>query len=220
MLKAQLHIHSKEDKKDHLDYTAKDVIDKASKLGFNVISFTFHDALFYPKEIVKYAEEKGILLIPGIEKTIEGSHVLIIGLEKLPNINKLSDLKKIKDSALIIAPHPFYPRGYSLKEDCIKNIDLFDGIEHSFFYNDFLNFNKKAIKVAKKHNKSLLGTSDVHNLAYLDSTYSLIDSKKNMEDVIKAIKENKLKIITKPISLKSMLFLPISVMFKKLVNNH
>lgn len=219
MLKAQLHIHSKEDKRDHLNYTAKDVIDKASKLGFNVISFTFHDVLFYPKEIVRYAEEKGILLIPGIEKTIENKHVLIIGLEKLPNIEKLSDLKKIKDSALIIAPHPFYPKGYSLRKECIKNLELFHCIEHSFFYNHVLNFNKKAIELAKEHNKPLLGTSDVHNLAYLDSTYSLIDSKKNIDDVIKAIKENKLKIITKPISLKSMFLLPLSVTLKKLVNN-
>ena len=217
MLKAQLHIHSKEDKVDTLDYSAKEVIDKAVKLKFDVISFTFHDYLFYPKEIKEYAEKKGVLLIPGIERTIEGKHVLIIGLEKLPEINKLSNLEKIHDSALIIAPHPFYPKGHALGEKCIKYINLFHGIEHCFFYNKLLNFNKEAIKTAKKYNKPMLGTSDVHNLRFFESTYSLIDSEKNIKDVIKAIKNNKLKIVTNPISNTSLFFLPVYIIFKKII---
>lgn len=217
MLKAQLHIHSKEDKRDNLNYSAKELIDKAFKLKFDILSFTFHDSLFYPEEIKKYAKEKKILLLPGIEKTIEGNHVLIIGLETLPEINKLSDLKKIHDSALIIAPHPFYPKDYSLKKNLIKNINLFHGIEHSFFYKKFLNFNKKAIETARKYNKPLVGTSDVHDMRFLDSTYSLIDSKKNKEEIIKAIKNNKIKMVTKPISLKSMFFLPFSIFLKKII---
>ena len=157
------------------------------------------------------------MLIPGIEKTIEGKHVLIIGLEKIPKINKLRDLKKIHNSALVIAPHPFYPKGHSLRDKFFKHADLFHGIEHCFFYNNLLNFNKKAIKTAKEYNKPLVGTSDVHNLRFFDSTYSLIDSEKNIKSVIDAIKENKLKIITNPISNSSLFFLPVYIILKKII---
>ena len=59
MLKAQLHIHSGEDPQDGLHYKAKDVIDMAKKLNFDVISFTFHNTLFYNQEIINYAKNNG-----------------------------------------------------------------------------------------------------------------------------------------------------------------
>ena len=67
MLKAQLHAHSKEDKVDQcLKYDAKELIDRVSSLGFEVLAFTFHDHLFYPDEIIEYAVKKNVLLIPGV----------------------------------------------------------------------------------------------------------------------------------------------------------
>ena len=63
----------------------------------------------------------------------------------------------------------------------------------------------------------MLGTSDVHNLRFFESTYSLIDSEKNIKDVIKAIKNNKLKIVTNPISNTSLFFLPVYIIFKKII---
>jgi len=44
------------------EYFEKEVIDKAVKLKFDVISFTFHDYLFYPKEIKEYAEVRVFLI--------------------------------------------------------------------------------------------------------------------------------------------------------------
>ncbi|MAG52399.1 MAG: hypothetical protein CMH62_00380 [Nanoarchaeota archaeon] len=216
MLKTQLHIHAGEDKVDKLGYSAKDVIDKAKALNFDVIAFTFHDAFFYTEEIKNYAKENNILLIPGIEKTIENRHVLILGIETFPELNKLSDLKKLNNEALIIAPHPFYPRGYSLKEKLIENIDLFHCIEHSFLYTSFFNYNKKAIKLAKKHNKPIFGSSDIHDLYYFDKTYTLVDSKKTTKDVINAIKSNKIKLVTKPVSIGKFISTSINVIFHKL----
>ncbi|MAF51336.1 MAG: hypothetical protein CMH64_04575 [Nanoarchaeota archaeon] len=216
MLKAQLHIHSHEDPRDRGGYTAKDVIDKASELNFDVIAFTFHDILFYPQEIQEYAKSKDILLIPGIEKTIEKSHVLILGLTELPELNKIEDLKKLPEEALIIAAHPFLPLLQSLKEKLLENIDLFHGIEHHFFYRKYINFNKKAIKIAKKHNKTIVGTSDVHDLKCFSLTYSLIDSKKNKEDVINAIKRNKIKVVTKPAPFSMFYPLPLKIFSKKI----
>ena len=201
MLKAQLHIHTDEDPLDNLSYKAKDVIDLAKKLNFDVLSFTLHNRLFYNQEIIEYAKNNGILLIPGIEKTIEKKHVLILGLEILPEIKEIKDLEKIKDKALIIAPHPFFPKYHSLNGKLMKNINNFHAIEHSFFYTNFLNFNKKAKIVAREYKKPFIGTSDVHNLKFFDRTYTLIDAEKNIVSVIEAIKNNKVKTITKPLSI-------------------
>lgn len=213
MLKAQLHIHCKDDPQDKLKYSAEEVIDKAAELDFNVLSFTLHNKLFYPKEIVEYAKKKDILLIPGIELNIEGKDVLIYGLEKIPEIKKIPDLKKIKNKALIIAPHPYLPRYYALRNKLVENIDLFDGLEYAFFYTKFLNHNKKTKKLAEKFKKTLVGMGDIHRLHWFDSTYSLIDSKKNMKDVFEAIKNNKVEVITKPLSVVRFIFILIELVF-------
>ena len=77
MLKADLHIHTKEDPVHHKDikYTAKQLIDHAANQGYEVIAITCHNKVYYNKKIKEYAKKKGILLIPGIEKTIKRKHV-------------------------------------------------------------------------------------------------------------------------------------------------
>ena len=86
----------------------------------------------------------------------------------------------------ILAPHPFYPRGNCLKEDFLRNIDVFDGIEYCHYYCRGYNpYNKKAATKAKKYNKPMIGTSDAHRLFQFNKTYSLIDANKNIKEVIR-----------------------------------
>jgi predicted metal-dependent phosphoesterase TrpH len=206
MLKADLHIHAKEDKTDTLQYTAKEVIDKASELKFDILSFTFHNALYY-EEIKEYAENKGILLIPGTEKNIEGKHTLLYNFtpKELEQINHFEDIKKIKNRRnLVIAPHPFYKTRICLGRKLIKYIDLFDGIELSFLYSRIINLNKKALKTAEKFKKAAIATSDLHTFSRFGESYTLIDAEKNISSVIEAIKNNKIKNCTKPLTTKDM----------------
>ena len=78
MLKADFHIHSNEDKRDLIAYSAREFIDAAAEKKFDVLALTNHDIFTYSQELSDYAAEKGILLIPGIESTIEGKHVVIL----------------------------------------------------------------------------------------------------------------------------------------------
>ena len=100
MLKAQLHIHTKEDPIDggFIKYTTKEVIDYAAKKGFEVLSITCHNKVIYSEKLQEYATKKNILLIPGVEKTIQGKHVLIYNVnnEDIKNINSFVELKKFK----------------------------------------------------------------------------------------------------------------------------
>jgi len=102
MLKADMHMHSREDQKDIVDYTAKELIDHLASLNFNVMALTFHDQSFKSEEAEKYAKSKGIIIIPGIERRIEGVDILIYNVphEKVIGMKTLDDLKKISDENL------------------------------------------------------------------------------------------------------------------------
>ncbi len=215
MLKADMHMHSREDKRDVVDYTAKELIDRLASLNFNVMSFTFHDQSFKSEEIEKYAKSKDILIIPGIERRIQGMDILIYNVphEKVIGMKTLDDLKKIKNkNSLIIAPHPFFGI-VSIGKKLEKYIDVIDGIEHSSYYSILINRNKKAIKIAKKFNKPLVGNSDAHYLYQIGSNYTLIDAEKNIDSVIQAIKNNKIKLETRTISLAKFIRIFISLVF-------
>lgn len=202
MLKVDLHLHAKEDARDTVKYTVKELIDHMTSLGFNVIALTFHDQSYRSEEMNKYAASKGITIIPAIERTIEKTHVLIYNLDpkKAESIKTFEDLKKIKsNNVLVIAPHPFFFL-HSIGKRLDKHIECFDALEYSSFYQAFFNRNKLGIKAAKKYNLPLVGGTDAHRLSQIGYTYTLIDSKKNITSIINAIKSNKIQLVTKPLS--------------------
>lgn len=208
MYKADLHMHSKEDwQDDMLSYSVYELIDYLAKLNYEVISITFHNQLYYQEKIINYARKKGILLIPGVELLVQNSHILVYNAkpDELKKIKTFSDLEKIKRTdTLIIAAHPFF--GLS---SAGKNIDKypnsFDGVEHSGFYLPWFNRNKKAAKYIKKHNYIIMGNSDAHFLKQIDTNYSLLPTKKDIPSIFKAIKENKHKLVTRPLKFKTFL---------------
>lgn len=166
MLKADLHIHTREDPVDSwISYSAKDLVKYAAKLRYNVLAVTNHNRIFYNSMLSSYAKKHGILLIPGVEANIEGKEVLLLNVKEV-NTKKISDLDKLrKENALVIAPHPFYPRLNCLHSKLTQNIGSFDAIEYSHFYcKSFDIFNKKAVETARKYKKPLIGTSDAHHI--------------------------------------------------------
>ena len=207
-LKAELHTHINIDPVDigKIKYTAEELIDEASKQGFEVLAITCHDLVYEHSESNEYAQKRGIILISGAEMTIEGKHVLVYNItekerEKVQNFTDLIQLKQRRPEILIIASHPFYYLSTCLKGIILQYPDLFDAWEHSFFYTKFFNPNKKLLKLAKKNNKPVVGNSDVHILEVLGSTYSMIEAEKNKEEIIKAIKKGKVEVVSKPLSL-------------------
>jgi len=204
MLKCQFHIHVSGDPEHHVPYDSKKLINEAKKLGYDVLAFTCHRKVVFNLHDQKYAKKKGILLISGIEFEINRKHILGINIDKdIENVKSFEDLKEYRNShpdCLIIAAHPYFPGKGCLKNDLVKNIDLFDGIEHSFCYTKTKNYNKPAIEIAKKFNKPLIATADCHILEQLNLSYSLVDAKKDIKSIINAIKKNKITPVNSPIS--------------------
>jgi len=206
-LKVDFHIHTAEDPQDYIPYNSFQLIDAASQKGFDAVSITNHNAVSYSPELVRYAEKKSIVLIPGMEATFSDVHVLIINPDfqinpKGRSLKELSSIKK--EDNLIIAPHPFFPRLKSLESELLTNIHLFDAIEFAQYYNRLINFNKKAIDTASKYKKPLIATSDCHFLWQFGGTFSLVEAKKDIHSIIQAVKSGKVEIIAKPISLTTM----------------
>ena len=213
-LKVDLHIHTSDETLETIKHSAFDLIDAASHKGFDVLSITNHNIVTYSEELAHYAEEKEILLIPGLEATFSNKHVLIIN----PDFTKssfnrpLTDLAKIKnDDNLIIAPHPFYPSFRSLRSQLLPFIKFFDAIEFSHYYNHYINCNKKALEIAQQYRKPLIGTSDCHFLNKLDTNFSLVEAEKDTQSIIAAIKKGKVEVCSTPLSLLSMTNMAINL---------
>ena len=65
-LKVDFHTHTAEDPFENINYNAFELIDRASQKGFDALAITNHNTVTYSKELARYAETKGVLLIPGI----------------------------------------------------------------------------------------------------------------------------------------------------------
>jgi len=201
-LKCDFHIHTSEDPRHQLSYSAKDLIERAAQLGYDAISITNHNTVTYSSELAEFAAGKGVLLIPGVEATVMGKHVLIYGVDQMAeNWGKLTffDLKRIKaKGAFVIAPHPFYPN-YNCLGGFLKRFPrLFDAVEYSHLYIKKVNFNLRAQRFARNNGMSLIGLSDAHSLKQLDFTFTLIDAPKDPASIFQAIRDGRTTIVTRP----------------------
>jgi len=204
-LKTELHTHTNDDPEDgkrFVVHSAEQLIDEAQEQGFQVLSITNHNQLLFTSALEEYARERGILLIPGVEATLEGKHVLLynfLNYDSSWNSPEIATKNKGPDQ-LVIAPHPFFPLQVSLGKLVSRWHDLFDAIEYNQFYLFWLNFNQRAQELAQQLNLPLVGNSDVHCIFQLGRTYSLVYAEQNTGSVLNAIKQGHVRLVTKPVS--------------------
>lgn len=226
-VKASLHIHTKEDVRDghFIKYNIYKLINKARSFDFKVIAITGHEKYLFTEDHFNYAEKKGILLIPGIELSLDNiffkcSHIIVLNCKKeVEKIKTIAELKKYKTKhpeIFIFPPHPNYGFFESIGiQKLIENISLFDAIEHSWFYSKQFNWNKDVKKIARAYNLPFIATSDAHTLEYLNTDYLMIDiNKLTKEDIFRAIKNKKYKNITAPKKFIKLIIYFISILFK------
>src|SRR5207247_10681085 len=79
-IKVDLHIHTLDDPKDAVDYSAHQLLARARSLGFGVLAITLHDAVFDRQEVVADAATMGILLIRAAEVRLSGADVILLHL--------------------------------------------------------------------------------------------------------------------------------------------
>src|SRR5438477_13091151 len=179
-IKVDLHIHTLDDPKDVIDYSAHELLERAKHLGFGVLAITLHDAVFERAEVFADAAAMGILLIPAAEVRLEGADIILLNVssDEVAALKTFNDVRQLRArrglSIFTFAPHPFYVLGGSIGERLLDEIDCFDAIELCHFHKGLFNLNRRAVKVAEQFGKPLIATSDAHQLHAFGRHYASI----------------------------------------------
>lgn len=204
MLKVELHSHTADDPHDKIPYTTQQLIDRAAALGYDALAITLHDKQLDPAPFADYARERSITLIPGIERTIEGKHVLMLnfrrGAEDVQSFDDLARLRQ-REGGLVIAPHPFFPHSSCLGSLLERHAALFDAVEWNAMFTRAVNFNAAAVRWARRHGKPVVGNGDVHRLRQLGTTFSLVDAPRNADadTICRSVREGRVQFEAQPL---------------------
>jgi predicted metal-dependent phosphoesterase TrpH len=203
VLKVDLHLHTSEDPHDRISHSAADLVDRAAELGYDALAITLHDAQLDNPRLRDRARARGITLIPGVERTIQGRHVLLLNFPSsvAMSVSSIEDLARVKPrpGGLVIAPHPYFPGRCCLRSSLDRHPDLFDAVEWSYFWTRLLDFNARGAAWARAQGKPLVGNSDLHDLRQLGRTYSLVDAPHDAEAICGAIREGRVTLRTTPV---------------------
>jgi predicted metal-dependent phosphoesterase TrpH len=212
-IKIDLHIHTLDDPKDVIDYSAHQLLERALPLGFRVLAITLHGAVFDHAEVFAHAARMGILLIPAAEVRLCGCDVILLNVrpEEISELRNFDDLRKLRarrgDSLFAIAPHPFYVFGSSIGWRLLKEIDCFDAIEFCHFHKWLMNPNWIAAAVASKFRKPLIATSDAHRLHAFGRHYTSIPRPRELtaEAVFAAFRSGPIRLTSPSCSFRELL---------------
>ena len=207
-VKIDLHIHTLDDPKDAVDYSAHQLLERARSLGFGVLAITLHDAVFDRNEVFADAAAMGILLIPAAEVRLCGGDVIVLNVtpEEVAQLKDFDDLRRLRarrgSSIFTIAAHPFYVFGGSIGSRLVAEIDCFDAIEFCHFHVGLFNPNRRAKRVASQFGKPLIATSDAHRLHAFGRHYTSIPLPPvlTVEKIFAALRNGPLRLTSPPCS--------------------
>jgi predicted metal-dependent phosphoesterase TrpH len=204
VLKVELHAHTDGDPADRIDHSIRELVDHAASLGYGALAVTLHDRYFDPAPDSAYARERGIVLLPGIERTIARRHVLLINFPpECANVGSFEDIERLKSrcGGLVVVPHAFYPTPSALGRLLDRHTRLVDAVEVNAMYTSTLDFNRRAIAWAHAHRKPLVGNTDLHLLEQMGTTYSLVDAEPHPDSICEAIRNGRVEVRSEPLSL-------------------
>jgi predicted metal-dependent phosphoesterase TrpH len=200
-IKIDLHIHTLDDPKDAVDFSAHQLLERARSFGFRVLAITLHDAVFDRKEVFADAAAMGILL---------GADVIVLNVtaEEIAQVKNFDDLRRLRarrgNSIFTIAPHPFYVVGGSIGSRLFAEIDCFDAIEYCHFHIGPFNPNRRARRVATRFGKPMIATSDAHRLHAFGRHYTSMPMPPalTVQNVFAGLRSGPLRLTSPPSSLK------------------
>lgn len=204
MIKVELHAHTSEDPGDRIPHSTEALLERASADGYGALAITLHNRWFDPSPWDARASTLGLTLLSGIEKSIDGRHILAINVprevEQATSFDELRAIKHRVPDSLFVAPHPFYPIPSALGSLMDEIADLVDAVEINAMYTSSLDFNRKARSWAAAHGVPLVGDCDLHRLDQLGSTWTEVDAEPAPEAICRAIKAGRVVVRTAPLS--------------------
>lgn len=198
VLKVELHAHTHLDPLDYIPHTTRQLIDRAASLGYHALAVTLHNRYFDPAEDRAYAAERGVVLIAGVERTIERRHMLLLNFPPssadVTTFEALRAYRAQHRHGLVVAPHAFYPTGSAMRGMADRYADLVDAVEVNSMFTPWLNFNRAAIHWARDNGKPIVGNTDLHLLEQLGTTYSLVDAAPDPDAICEAIRTGRVQV--------------------------
>lgn len=193
MLKMDSHIHSEYSP----DSFAKidEILMRAKQRNIDIIAISDHNNTDAYKEVLKKTRNTDILAIPSIEISSSHGHILGFGCEEMipRDLSPEETIDKIHDlGGLAVVPHPFCFYRHGL----LHFYEKYDGLKIDAIETKNARFiagycNRKAKKLSERKNLPALGASDAHYYKFVGDCYSLIDCEKDIDSVLKAVKNNK-----------------------------
>jgi len=203
MLKIDFHTHTADDPLDRIPHTTTQLIDRAVSLGYNGLAITLHERQLDIRRFAPYAAERGLVLIPGVERTIQGRHVLLLNFRHgADDVRTFEDLTRLRrrEAGLVVAPHPFFPASNCLWSDLQRHGDLFDAIEWNGMFTAHINFNRRAERWAARRGKPIVGNGDVHRLRQLGTCYSLVSASPDPAAICEAVRAGRVSVESRPLT--------------------
>ena len=189
MFKADLHMHTTYS--DGIS-TPKEMVDEAIKKRLKCICITDHDETKGATEAMRYAYDKDILVISGIELISTSGDILGINVKKIipSGLSAKETVKQIrKAGGVAVIPHPFNRmlNGFWGGEKGLNAL-MPDGVEAFNATVLFGSSNKRAFAFSKKFDLPFTAGSDAHRKEFVGRGYVKIPTKILTEkDVVDAI---------------------------------
>jgi predicted metal-dependent phosphoesterase TrpH len=203
MVKVELHAHTADDPVDYIPHTTRELIDRAAALGYGALAITLHERQLDVRGCERHARRRGITLIAGVERTVEHRHLLLLNFspaaERVRTFAEVARLKSREPQGLIVAPHPFFPGRSCLHGDLERHAELFDAVERNAMFVRGVDFNTRAEAWAARRGKPMVGNGDVHRLAQLGPTWSLVDAAPDPDAICDAIRAGRVSVQSRAI---------------------
>ncbi len=204
MLKVELHAHTAHDRADRVTHSTRELIEHAIGLGYHALAVTLHDIQYESTSDAAWARERGFVLLRGIERTVEGKHILLINFPAeataaVRRFDHIPQLKAAHPRGLVVVPHAFYPIGSAMGTRLDSHAAWVDAVEINAMYTRYVNFNGRAIAWARAHRKPLVGNTDIHLLAQMGTTYTLVDAAPDPDAICDAIRQGRTEVRTAPL---------------------
>lgn len=210
-LKIDLHVHS------HYSYdsliTPKELVFYAEKRGLDGVAITDHDRI---DGALKIAKEIDFLIVPGLEISSLNGHVVGLNIqEQIPKgLSADETVDKIHEAGgIAIACHPIAFFKGSLGKHVNSKFDAVEVINSSAF--PFKYAVKQSRKIASRLEIAQVAGSDAHYGPEIGCAYTIVNAELKIEEVVKAIRKGLCEPFGKAIPLTTRLKRELLVIKRK-----
>ena len=204
MLKVELHTHTADDPVDRIPHTTLELIDRAVALGYDALAITLHDRQLDLRHLTPYAADRGLVLIPGVERTIEGRHVLLLNFQ--PGHGRCANVPRSRPAEVAATRTRRRARIRSFRRPYVSERISNATPICSTPWNATRCSRARSISIAapspgrRRHGKPVVGNCDVHRLWQLGTTYSLVDAPPDADAICNAIAAGRVQVESRPLA--------------------